>query len=98
MKIHTEQSRSITATKRLSVDLCESIVCEYTRSIRHSTTNLNHLTWEQVQSAISNNKSLKVVIDMTGPKGDPICGSIRRRKPGMEGLNAKERDRADWEL
>jgi len=51
----------------------------YFEMFRRAKIHLNHLTWEQVQSAISNNKPLKVVIDMTGQKGDPICGSIRKR-------------------
>jgi hypothetical protein len=65
---------------------------------RRAKIHLNHLTWEQVQSSVSNNKPLKVVIDMTAQKGDPLCGSIRRRQPLIEGVRAKERDRADWQL
>jgi uncharacterized protein DUF5990 len=65
---------------------------------RRAKIHLNHLTWDQIQSAISSNKPLKVVIDMTGQKGDPICGSIRRRPPAMEGVRPKDRDRADWQF
>ena len=64
---------------------------------RRSKIHLNHLTWEQIQRAVSKNKPLKVVIDMTGQKGDPICASIRPRQPAMEGVRPKERDRADWQ-
>jgi hypothetical protein len=52
---------------------------------RRAKIQLNHLTWEQVRSALSNDRLLKVVIDMTGKKGDPICASIRQ-------------DRAKWEV
>ena len=52
---------------------------------RRATIHLNHLTWEQVSAAVSNDRPLKVVIDMTGKKGDPICASIRP-------------DRAKWEV
>jgi len=52
---------------------------------RRAKIHLNHLTWEQVSAAVSNDRPLKVVIDMTGKKGDPICASI---KP----------DRAKWEV
>jgi len=65
---------------------------------RRAKIHLNHLTWEQVQSAVLSNKPLRVVIDMTGQKGDPICGSIRRRQTAMEGVRPKERERADWEV
>jgi len=51
---------------------------------RRAKIHLNPLTWEQVRSALSNDRPLKVVIDMTGKKGDPICASIRQ-------------DRAKWE-
>ena len=52
---------------------------------RRAKIHLNHLTWEQVSAAVSNDRPLKVVIDMTGKKGDPICASIRP-------------DRAKWEV
>ena len=65
---------------------------------RRAKIHLNHLTWEQVRPAMSDNRPLKVVIDMTGKKGDPICGSIRRQKPLKEGGIAKESDRADWQI
>ena len=65
---------------------------------RRAKIHLNHLTWEQVQRAISNNKPLKVVIDMTDCDGGPLCASIRIRKPPIEGVRPKDRDRADWQL
>ncbi len=65
---------------------------------RRAKIHLNHLTWDHLQAALDKNRPLKVVIDMTGKKGDPICGSIKRRKPIIEGGIAKERDRADWEI
>ena len=65
---------------------------------RRAKIHLNQLTWEQIQSAISSSKPLKVVIDMTGEKGDPICGSIRRRPPAIERARPKERERADWQI
>jgi Family of unknown function (DUF5990) len=65
---------------------------------RRAKIHLSHLTWEQVATALSNNEPLKVAIDMTGHKGDPICGSIRIQKPMIERSSAKERDRADWGL
>jgi hypothetical protein len=52
---------------------------------RRAKIHLNHLTWEQVSKAFSSNRPLRVVIDMTGKKGDPVCASIRR-------------DRANWQL
>lgn len=52
---------------------------------RRAKIHLNHLTWEQVNAALSNGQSLKVVIDMTDRKGGPVCASIRQ-------------DRADWQL
>jgi hypothetical protein len=51
---------------------------------RRAKIHLNHLTWEQVGAALLNDRPLKVVIDMTGKKRDPICASIRK-------------DRANWE-
>lgn len=65
---------------------------------RRAKIHLNYLTWENIHTAVSNNKPLKVMIDMTGQKGDPICGSIRIRKPATEGVRPKERDRADWQV
>ena len=70
----------------------------YFEMFRRAKIHLNHLTWEQVQSAISRNKPLKVIIDMTGRKGDPICGSIRSRQTTGEGVRAIDRDRADWQV
>lgn len=52
---------------------------------RRAKIHLNHLTWAQVHAALSDNRALKVVIDMTGKRGDPVCASIRS-------------DRADWRL
>jgi hypothetical protein len=52
---------------------------------RRAKIHLNHLTWDEVSAVLSDNRPLKVSIRMTGPKGDPICASIRR-------------DRANWEL
>ena len=51
---------------------------------RRAKIHLNHLTWEQVCAALADNRPLKVLIDMTGKKGDPICASIRK-------------DRANWQ-
>src|SRR4030095_14260435 len=65
---------------------------------RRAKVHLNHLTWEQIQRAVSKNKPLKVVIDMTGRKGDPICGSIRPRKPATDGALPRDGDRADWHV
>lgn len=52
---------------------------------RRAKIHLNHVTWDQVSAALSDDRPLKVSIRMTGPKGDPICASIRK-------------DRANWEL
>lgn len=52
---------------------------------RRAKIHLNHLTWEQVCVALSADRPLKVVINMTGKKGDPVCASIRK-------------DSADWQL
>jgi Family of unknown function (DUF5990) len=65
---------------------------------RRAKIHLNHLTSDHLRAAVDKNRSLKVVIDMTGRKGDPICGSIRRQKPIIDGGIAKERDRADWQI
>jgi len=65
---------------------------------RRAKIHLNHLTWDQVSAALSENRPLKVSIDMTGKKGDPICASIRVRRSMVEGGIAKERDRADWQI
>ena len=51
---------------------------------RRAKIHLNHLTWEQVSAAVSNDRPLKVVIDMTGKKGDPICASIRPNRAKWE--------------
>jgi hypothetical protein len=55
------------------------------KMFRRAKIHLNHLTWEQIGSALSSDRSLKVSIDMTGKKGDPICASIRK-------------DRANWQV
>jgi hypothetical protein len=68
------------------------------RMFRRAKIHLNHLKWNHLGAALNKNAPLKVVIDMTGHKGDPICGSIRIRKPMIERGSAKERDRADWQL
>jgi Family of unknown function (DUF5990) len=65
---------------------------------RRAKIHLNHLTWEQVQSLISSGKPLKVVIDMTDRKGGPLCASVRRRPPGVEGAKQRDGDRADWQV
>jgi hypothetical protein len=65
---------------------------------RRAKIHLNHLTWDKVSAALSENRSLKVSIDMTGKRGDPICASIRIRKAMIEGGIAKEGDRADWQI
>lgn len=70
----------------------------YLKMFRRAKIHLNHLTWEQVQNASLRDKPLKVIIDMTGQKGDPICGSIRSRQTTAEGARAIDRDRADWQV
>ncbi|MFY9556540.1 MAG: DUF5990 family protein [Blastocatellia bacterium] len=67
------------------------------RMFRRAKIHLNHLNWEHIDLAIKKGGRLKVVIDMTGQKGDPICGSIRRRRPLIGEAN-KERERADWQI
>ena len=52
---------------------------------RRAKIHLNHLSWDQVDAAVSGNRPLKVSIGMTGKKGDPVCASIRK-------------DRATWEV
>lgn len=52
---------------------------------RRAKIHLNHLTWDQISAALSDNRPLKVSIDMTGRCGGPICASIRK-------------DRANWEV
>ena len=44
---------------------------------RRAKIHLNHLTWAQVSAALSKKRPIRVSIDMTGKKGDPICASIR---------------------
>lgn len=80
--------------------LCWGVVDQEGRfkMFRRAKIHLNHLKWNHLRAALNSNTPLKVVIDMTGHKGDPICGSIRIRKPMMERGSAKERDRADWQL
>jgi len=51
---------------------------------RRAKIHLNHLSWAQVQKAISGDKPLKVIIDMTDKKGGPLCASVRS-------------DRAKWQ-
>lgn len=55
------------------------------KMFRRAKIHLNHINWDQVSAALSNGRPLKVSIDMTGEKGDPICASIRK-------------DRASWEV
>lgn len=52
---------------------------------RRAKIHLNHLTWDQVREAMNQNRAIRVVIGMTGKKGDPICASIRS-------------DRAQWDV
>lgn len=54
------------------------------KMFRRAKIHLNHLSWDDVQRALSGKRPLKVVIDMTDRKA-PVCASIRK-------------DRADWEL
>jgi Family of unknown function (DUF5990) len=65
---------------------------------RRAKIHLNHLTWDHLRAALDKNIPLKVAIDMTSHKGDPICGSIRIRKPMIKGGISKERERADWQI
>jgi len=52
---------------------------------RRAKIHLNHLSWDQVETAMNQNRAIRVVIGMTGTKGDPICASIRS-------------DRAQWDV
>ena len=52
---------------------------------RRAKIHLNHLTWNDIRKALSENQPLKVIIDMTGKGGGPLCASVRN-------------DRADWQL
>ncbi len=54
------------------------------KMFRRAKIHLNHLTWVQVREAVSRNRPLRVIIDMTGKGGGPICASIRK-------------DRAEWQ-
>jgi hypothetical protein len=52
---------------------------------RRAKIHLNHLTREQINSAFSKNRPIRVTLDMTDLKGAPLCASVRK-------------DRAKWEL
>ncbi|HSB12279.1 MAG TPA: DUF5990 family protein [Blastocatellia bacterium] len=52
---------------------------------RRAKIHLNHLSWEPIRDAISSNRPIRVIIDMTDKKGGPLCASVRR-------------DRADWQI
>jgi hypothetical protein len=45
---------------------------------RRAKIHLNHLTREQIASALSINHPIKVIIDMTDRKGGPLCASVRK--------------------
>ncbi|MEK6321859.1 MAG: DUF5990 family protein [Acidobacteriota bacterium] len=62
------------------------------KMFRRAKIHLNHLTWEQIRSAVSGSRPLKVVIEMTGHKGDPICGSVRHSEA------SSRKERANWQL
>jgi len=51
---------------------------------RRAKIHLNHLTQEQVNSALSKNRPIRVTLDMTDRKGAPLCASVRK-------------DRAKWQ-
>lgn len=45
---------------------------------RRAKIHLNHLTPEQIGNALSDNRPIKVIIDMTDRKGAPLCASVRK--------------------
>lgn len=51
---------------------------------RRAKIHLNHLTQEQIGNALSDNRPIKVIIDMTDQKSAPLCASVRK-------------DRAKWQ-
>jgi len=51
---------------------------------RRAKIHLNHLTREQIGRALSDDRPIKVIIDMTDRKGGPLCASVRK-------------DRAKWQ-
>jgi len=51
---------------------------------RRAKIHLNHLTGEEIGNALSDNRPIKVTIDMTDRKGGPLCASVRK-------------DRAKWQ-
>ncbi len=52
---------------------------------RRAKIHLNHLKWKPIELALSKNKPIVVMLNLTDEKGGPLCGSIR------EG-------RAQWQL
>lgn len=51
---------------------------------RRAKIHLNHLTREQIIAALSQNRPIRVTLDMTDRKGGPLCASVRK-------------DRAKWQ-
>ena len=52
---------------------------------RRAKIHLNHLTWDQVEKAMKQNRAIRVEIGMTAKNGEPICASVRS-------------DRAKWDV
>jgi len=44
---------------------------------RRAKVHLNHLPWRSIETALSRNRPIQVVLDMTDGKGGPRCASLR---------------------
>ncbi|MBA3716266.1 MAG: hypothetical protein H0W76_28070 [Pyrinomonadaceae bacterium] len=52
---------------------------------RRAKVYLSHLSWESVEKAIENGRTMEAVVNMTDAKGGPLCASVKE-------------DRIEWKV